>query len=599
MDLGDKKRSEIPKTYQWKLEDIFLNDDLWERSYAIVQDSIPHLGAMQGKVGSSATHLALFLKKMNQTEETIGKLYAYAHMKNDEDKTVPQYQEQYDRMGRLLVEYNQTVSFFEPELLKMDQSVLQAFIDELDELKIYRHYLNNIYRMKAYTLSPEEERIIALSGEVLSAPAVLFDVWENADMELPKIVDEKEKTIQLTQALYGKFQQSPNRKIRKDSYKKLYKPFMANRNMLAQNYAAIVKSHIFNSRARGYKSALEAALHVNNISEGIYNNLIVSTRANLAPLHRYHALRKKALNLNDGVHDYDMRAPLFESETKSYTWEKAIELCLKGMEPLGEDYVKNLKKGFSSGWIDVYENKGKRSGAYSSGAYGVHPYVLMNYNETLNDVFTLAHEMGHALHTWYTIKHQPFVYGDYPIFLAEVASTANEALLQKYMIDNAASDKEKLSYLNAYLDSFALTFYRQVLFAEYEQRSHVLVEQGQALTADKLDHLFGSIYQDYHGKDFVLDRETKALWSRVPHFYYNYYVFQYSTSFVASMALVAAIFDEGQPAVNRYLDFLKSGRSKYAIDVLHEAGVDMTSAKPIEAALKLMNKLLDEVENIL
>ena len=595
MHYGDKPRSAVPDEYKWKLEDIFPEDDIWEKTFKETEKSIPNLSRFAGKISASADELLNCIREMQGLEETIGKLYAYAHMRNDEDKRVARYQEQYDRMGGLLVQFNQTVSFFEPELLTLSDKQLEAFYQSQTDLQLYRHFIENIVRMRNHTLSQSEERLMALSGEVRSAPAHLFAVWDSADIRFPKIKDETGRKIQLTDALYGKYQQSPDRRLRKDSYMGLYVPYVEHRNMLAANYSAIVKSHIFEARARNYPNTLTAALDSNNISEKIYHNLIDAAKQNLQPLHRYHALRKKVLKLKDGVHDYDLRAPLFESRPREYSWEKAKQLCVEGMRPLGDDYLDVLKESFSAGWVDVYENKGKRTGAYSSGTYGVHPYVLMNYNGTLNDVFTLAHEMGHALHTWYTINNQPFVYGDYPIFLAEVASTVNEALLQHYMIEQTDDPQEKRAFLNAYLDKFHLTFYRQVLFAEFEWRSHESVEKGEALTAERLDELFGEIYQEYHGADFVLDRETRALWSRVPHFYYNYYVFQYATSFAASLAIVADILEQGAPARERYLNFLKSGRSKYPVDTLREAGVDLTTDQPVVRALRLMNQLLTEV----
>ena len=310
-------------------------------------------------------------------------------------------------------------------------------------------------------------------------------------------------------------------------------------------------------------------------------------------------MRKEILNLDDGVHDYDLRAPLFAQKEKKFTWDEAKQLCLDGMQPLGTDYQKTLEKSFKGNWIDVFENKGKRTGAYSSGTYGIHPYVLMNFNGSMSDVFTLAHELGHALHTYYTIKTQPYVYGDYPIFLAEVASTTNEGILQKYLIENSESKEEKLSYINAYLDRFSQTLYRQIIFAEFELMTHEMIEAGDALTADKLDELFAALYQTYLGSDFVMDRETKALWSRVPHFYYNYYVFQYATSFVASAALVSKIFNEGDPARERLINFLKSGRSNYAIDTLKQAGIDMNSEEPLLLTIKWMDQLLDEMEALI
>ncbi|MBN2425119.1 MAG: oligoendopeptidase F [Calditrichaceae bacterium] len=593
-----KLRPEIGEQYKWNLGDIFPGNDAWENAFRKVQDSLPELEKFKGTLDKSAHQLRIFLEKANETEEILGKLHAYAHMHNDEDKTVPIYQELYDRVNGLLVEYHQKVSFFEPEILLIDQNKIESFLQEDADLRLYRQFLDDILRKKTHTLTVSEEKLMALSGEVRQAPVEIFSVWDSADIVFPFIKDETGKSVQLSNALYGKYQQRKDRRLRKDSYTGLYKPFIEHRNTLAQSYSSIVKSHIFNARARHYKNTLEAALDINHIDPAIYHNLIQSARANLAPLQRYNALRKKILNLKDGVHDYDLRASLFETRAREYSWEEAKDLCIRGMQPLGEEYTSILKKGFTESWIDVYENKGKRTGAYSSGAYGVHPYVLMNYNDTLGDVFTLAHEMGHALHTWYTINNQPYVYGDYPIFLAEVASTVNEALLQQYMIDNAGNKEEKLAYLNAYLDKFSQTFYRQVLFAEFELRTHEMVEKGQALTADKLDDLFGELYQQYHGADFVLIRENKALWSRIPHFYYDYYVFQYSTSFTASIALVDDIMKNGESACRKYLAFLKSGRSKYAIDTLMEAGVDMRSPEPVNRALKLMDDLLDEIERL-
>ncbi len=592
-------RDQIENQYKWQLEHIFATDKAWEATFVEVQTSFKTLAAFKGTVTASAGRLLDFIRQMHQSEETLGKLYAYAHMKHDQDATVSVYQEMYNRVSGLLVEFNQTVSFFEPELLQLADTHFRQFLQEEPLLNEYGHFFENIFRTRAHLLSAGEERILALSGEVAQAPAEVFGVWDSADIVFPEIMDESGNPVTLSNGLYGKYQQSPDRRLRKDSYMGLYKPFLEHRNTLAANYASIIKSHLFQARARKYHSTLEAALDANAIPTSVYEQLITATRAHLDPLHRYNALRKDILKLKDGVHDYDLRAPLFTMQEKSYSWEEAKQLCLKGAQPLGDAYVQLLQKSFSEGWIDVYETKGKRTGAYSSGTYGVHPYVLMNFNGTLNDVFTLTHELGHALHTWHTINHQPFVYGDYPIFLAEVASTANEALLQQYLIDHAQSKAEKLAFLNSYLDKFSQTFYRQVLFAEFEWRTHQMVEQGEALSADKLDAFFGDLYQAYHGPAFALDRETRALWSRVPHFYYNYYVFQYSTSFVASAALAAQILQKGTPARERYMNFLKSGNSRYAMDTLELAGVDMRTDTPVIQALQYMDTLLDEMEALL
>ncbi|NOG44925.1 MAG: oligoendopeptidase F [Calditrichaeota bacterium] len=588
-------RDQINQKDKWRLEDIFVSDENWEIEFKRIKNEIPTLAKLKGSL-TSGKNLLSAISQMHKVEEAIGKLYSYAHMRNDEDKSVAKHQEQYDRMGGLLIEYNQAVSFFEPELLELEDSKLESFKNE-NGMEIYTHFLNNMTRVKPHILSEKEENLMALAGEVRRAPADIFSMFDNADIKFPIIKDKNEKDIRLTNALYGKYQQSPNRRLRKDSYIGLHKPYLDTRNTLAASYSAIVKSHIFNTRARNYKSTLNAALDANNVPVEVYHTLIDTAKKNLGPLQRFLALRKKVLKLDD-VYDYDLRAPLFSSTQKEYSWQQACDMVVEGAKELGGDYVKNLKKGFNEGWIDVYENKGKRSGAYSSGTYGVHPYVLMNYNGTLNDIYTLTHEMGHALHTWYTINNQPFVYGDYPIFLAEVASTTNEALLEKYLIDKAQSKEEKLGLLNAALEKYNGTFYRQAIFAEFELKSHEAVENGEALTADKLDEMFGQIYKSYYGDDFTLLPETKALWSRIPHFYYNYYVFQYSTSFVASSALVSKILQDGEPARDQYLNFLKSGRSKYPMQTLLDAGVDMSSADPVLRTIGLMDELLNQVENL-
>lgn len=591
-------RPEIDDQYKWKLEDIFPDDQNWEEHFKSLKNDLPELAAFQGRLAESEKTLLEFVRRMHRSEEILGKLYAYAHMKNDQDKSVASYQEMYERCSSILVEFNESVSFFEPEILQLSDKEITSFLAQKDAT-LYKHFLENILRTRAHLLSAKEERLIALSGEISQSPAEVFGVWDSADIVFPEMKDEKDKPITISNGLYGKYQQSADRRLRKDSYMGLYKPFLEHRNMLAANFSAIIKSHVFHNRARNYASTLEAALDTNAIPVSVYHKLIESTNQNLAPLHRYNQLRKEVLKLTKGVHDYDLRAPLFSTEVKEYSWEEAKQICIDGAVPLGKEYQDLLRKSYSQGWIDVYENRGKRTGAYSSGTYGVHPYVLMNYNGSLGDVFTLTHELGHALHTWYTTNHQPFVYGDYPIFLAEVASTTNEALLQQHLIDTAESKPEKMAHLNAYLDKFSQTFYRQVLFAEFELRTHEIIEQGGALSADKLDELFAGIYQTYHGPAFKMDRETKALWSRVPHFYYNYYVFQYSTSFTASFALAAQILEEGQAVQKRYLEFLKSGNSRYPIETLKSTGVDMSTDQPVQLTLDYMDKLLDELERML
>jgi len=588
-------RSDVAEKDTWKLEDIYASDQAWESAFKELKDAVPGLEKFKGTLAGSGSNLLTFITTYHGLMEKLGRIHAYSHMKNDQDKSQPLYQGMNDRAGSLGTQLESVVAFFIPELLAIPDQKMEELYKQEPKLDLYRHYFKNIRRRRAHTLSAAEETLLAKAGEITSASGKVFGVWNSADIQFPTMKDENGKDVPISNGLYGKYQQSQDRRLRKDSYMGLYVPYIQNRNMLAANYSGLVKSHVFNSNARKYDNCVEAALDANTVPVKVYRNLLDAVHEHIQTLHRYVALRKHILKL-DKVHDYDLRAPLASAKPQTYTWEQATQMCLDGLSPLGENYLKILKGGFSDRWVDVYETKGKRGGAYSSGAYGVHPYVLMNYNGSLGDVFTIAHEMGHSLHTWFTQSNQPFVYGDYPIFLAEVASTANEALLQDYLVKKAKTDDEKLALMNAYLDQFNGTFFRQALFAEFELKSHEMVERGEALTADKLDKLFGDLYSFYYGPDFQIDRETKSMWSRIPHFYYNFYVFQYSTSFVASNALASKILEEGKPAQKKFLAFLSSGNSKDPIETLQIAGVDMSTKEPVVRTIKRMENILDQVE---
>ena len=594
---GVKTRSQLADQDKWKLEDIFASDQDWENAFASLKSEIPGLAKFKGTLSVSGQAMLDFLTHYHGVLQRQGLVFVYSHMRNDENKSVPLYQAMNDRARSLFSELGAATAFFEPELLAITDQEMEKLYQREPKLELYRHYFKNIRRKMAHTLSEAEETILAMAGEIGAAPGQIFGVWNSADITFPKIKNDEGVEVQLTNGLYGKYQQSTNRQLRKDSYLGLYVPYLEHRNMLAANYSALVKSHVFFSKSKKYGSSLEAALDGNTVPVEVYHNLLSAVHDQIGTLHRYVSIRKKLMNLTE-VHDYDLRAPLASSEQKNYSWQEAMQMCLEGLQPLGKDYLEVLNQGFTQGWVDVYETKGKRGGAYSSGSYGVHPYVLMNYNESLGDVFTIAHEMGHALHTYYTQKNQPFVYGDYPIFLAEVASTANEALLQDYLVKKAPNTQEKLALVNAYLDQFNGTFFRQALFAEFELKSHEMVEKGEALTADKLDSLFGDLYQFYYGSDFTMDRETSAMWSRIPHFYYNFYVFQYSTSFVASNALASKIIEEGEPAQKKFLAFLSSGNTMDPVETLQLAGVDMSTSEPVVRTIKRMEKLLDLVEDL-
>jgi oligoendopeptidase F len=520
-------------------------------------------------------------------------------MKSDQDIAVNKYKDMVAKMRNLFSEMGQAIAFFEPELMEMGEEKLASFVNENDELKEYEHYLDDIMRMKAHTLSTEMENLMALSGPMRSTAGNVYSMMNNVDFVFPEMKDEKGETVRITHGRYGKFMQSPDRRVRKDVYLGIHSVYQDFKNTLAANYTGVINAQIFNSKARNYKTTREAALKGNAVPEEIYDNLIKSVNDNLEPLHRYVSLRKRLLKLEDGVHDYDLRTSMFVKKESNYTWEEAMELVSKGVAPMGDEYIEIMTDGMKNGWVDVYESKGKRSGAYSSSAYGVHPYVLMNYNESLDDVFTLAHEMGHAMHTYYSMKEQPYQYADYPIFLAEVASTTNEALLTDYLLKNAKSDEEKISLIDNMLTGFARTYYRQVIFAEFEYRSHQMAENNEPLNPEVLENLFGEIYAKYQGPDFILDDATKAMWSRIPHFYYNYYVFQYSTSFAASQAIAKKILEEGDSAREDFFKMLKGGSHMYPVELLKEAGVDLSTPKPFEDTAAMMNKYLDILEELL
>lgn len=601
--MGTKKvtftnREDIPEQYKWKIELIYKTDEEWEKEFHLYSGKLGQIESLKGTLNKSSQNLLHAIHTLHDIEMHIEKLYVYAHLRKDEDTTNSFYQEMYQKAYSLYVQYGEKSSFFVPELLSMDKEVIYNFLESEPDLAIYKHFIEDIIRQKEHTLPKEQEEILAMGGEIFSLPGKVFSMLDNADMIYGTITDENGKEIQLTKALYGKYQQHPDRRLRKDSYMTLYKPYIEHRNTLAANYAGVIHTHVYLSRVRKYSSSLEMALDKNNIPVSVYENLITTARKNVKPNQRYVALRKRILQL-DEVHDYDLLAPLAPSEHKEYSYEEAVELIKQAFAPLGEQYLNDLENGIQSGWIDVFENKGKRSGAYSSGGYLTQPYVLLNFSGTLNDIFTLAHELGHSMHSFYTRKNNPYVYGDYSIFLAEIASTLNEGLLTHYLLKKADNKEKKISLLNEYLDKFARTFYRQVIFAEFEWETHKMVERNEPITADKLDQLFGKMYHEYHGDHLVMDRETKAMWSRIPHFYYNFYVFQYATGIAASTALLTQILEEGQPAVDRYLQFLSAGNSDYPLNVLKKAGVDMSSPEPIETLTHTMDQLLDQLESLI
>ncbi|RSD29416.1 oligoendopeptidase F [Mesobacillus subterraneus] len=592
-------RDEVAAEHTWRLEDIFANDEAWEKEFDDVKALIPSVQEYQDKLGESADQLYNALQLQDQLLERLGRLYTYAHMRYDQDTTNSFYQGLDDRIKNLYSQAGSSLAFIVPEILAVEEEKIKGFLAEKEELKLYEHALEEINLQRPHVLSAEQEALLAEAGEVMSSPSNTFGMLNNADLEFPSIKDENGEEVEITHGRYIRFLESEDRRVREDAFKAVYKTYGSFKNTFSSTLSGNIKKDNFNARVRKYDSARHAALSANNIPESVYENLVNTVNDNLHLLHKYVKLRRKVLGL-EKLHMYDLYTPLVKNAKMEIPYEEAKEYVLKGLEPLGEEYNSILKEGFENRWVDVYENKGKRSGAYSSGAYGTNPYILMNWQDNVNNLFTLAHEFGHSLHSYYTRKTQPYPYGSYSIFVAEVASTCNEALLNDYMLKTIDDEQKRLYLLNHYLEGFRGTVFRQTMFAEFEHMIHQKAQNNEALTADSLTKDYYELNKKYFGEeDIVIDEEIGLEWSRIPHFYYNYYVYQYATGFSAATALSKQILEEGQPAVERYIEFLKSGSSDYPIEVLKKAGVDMTSSKPIEEALKVFEEKLNEMEALL
>ena len=591
-------RGEIAAEDTWKLEDIYASEDLWEADFTKIEGLLSRFEAFEGKLGDSSKILLECLLLDDQLGEIYGKLHLYAFRRRDEDTAVSKYQAMADRLQGLGTKAMSATSFMSPEILAIPDKKLEKLIRKEKGLALYRQYLDDILRSRPHTLPKEQEALLAQAGEALSASYNAFTMLNNADLTFPSIKDGEGGDLELSKSRYYMLMYSPDRRVRRDAYKGFYTSYEAHKNTLASLFSSNLKASVFSMKVRNYDSCLQAALDGNNIPVSIYENLIVAVNENLEPLHRWAALKKRVLGLDD-LHPYDTYAPLFSDVAGKYTFEEAKEMVLKALAPMGEDYCRVLARSFDERWIDVYENVGKRSGAYCDGTWGVHPYVLLNYAGTLNDVFTLAHEMGHAMHSYYTFANQPFVYSNYSNFVAEVASITNEALLLDYLLDRTDDREEKLALLQNYVENIVMTCYRQTRFAEFEKLASEMLERGEALTAEALDTLFGELYRKYWGPGMTLDPEEALSWARIPHFYYDFYVYSYATSYAASELLAQKIMDEGQPAIDRFLDFLGSGNSDYPVNILRKAGVDMTTPEPVVATARKFSALLDQIETLI
>lgn len=591
-----KKRQEISEEYKWKLSDMYPDEKSWYDDYARVEKLLGEIEKYKGKLGGSAQELLTAIKLSEEIERLGEKLYVYARMKRDEDNTLSSSQVLCDKAEMLGVKVNSSLSFMIPEMMNIPDQTLDSFLEE-PELALYRHYFDELRRKKEHILSENEEKILAMTADISAAPSQIFSMLNNADIKFPVIKDEEGREVELTKGNFGRFMESYDREVRKAAFKGLYSSYEKLKNTLAASLSFSIKRDIFYARVRRYNSALEASLDQDNVRVEVYENLINAVHKHIDALHRYIALRKKVLGV-DELHMYDLYVPLVKEYKKEYDYSQARELVLEGLKVLGDDYINQLKKGLESGWIDVYENEGKTGGAYSWGCYDSHPYVLLNYDNRLDDVFTLAHEMGHALHSYYSNTSQPYVYSQYPILLAEVASTVNESLLLDYMLQNTNDEKEKLYLINHYLEEFRGTVYRQTMFAEFEKIVHEKVEKGEPVTVDEFCSIYKELNRFYYGNEVVLDDEIALEWARIPHFYSAFYVYKYATGFSAATAIKQHIKEEGKAAVERYMNFLKAGGSDYPLNILKKAGVDLATPQPVEEALSYFASLVKEMEKL-
>lgn len=591
------KRNELPVELTWRLEDIFETDEAWEQELTDLQKAIPEIENYQGTLGSSAKNLYDVLKLQDQLSERLGKLFTYAHMRYDQDTTNSFYQRINAQAENVITVASSKMSYIVPEILEINEATLKQFLQE-EGLQVYQKTLDEITRQRPHILNKREEAILAEASEPLGTASQTFGMLNNADLTFPSIKDENGEEVDVTHGRYIRFMESQDRSVRKAAFQAMYETYGAFKNTFASTLSGNIKKDNFVAKVRNYESARQAALDNNHIPEKVYDNLVEAVNERLPLLHRYIQLRKKVLEL-DELHMYDIYTPLVRDVDMEITYEKAQQYVLEGLAPLGEGYLNIVKEAYDNRWIDVEENKGKRSGAYSSGAYGTNPYILLNWQDNVNDMFTLAHELGHSVHSYYTRNNQPYRYGNYSIFVAEVASTCNEALLNDYLLKNLTDEKQKLYVLNHFLEGFRGTVFRQTMFAEFEHMIHVKQQQGEALTAEKLTELYYDLNKKYYGDDVISDEEIGLEWARIPHFYYNYYVYQYATGYSAATALAQQILTEGDGAVERYTDFLKAGSSEYPIEVLQKAGVDMNSKQTILDALDVFAEKLEQLEGLL
>ncbi|MFA6620865.1 MAG: oligoendopeptidase F [Candidatus Caldatribacteriota bacterium] len=587
-------RKNISQEYRWDVKSLYDSIDNWENDFLKAEKLRNELIKYKDSFLLDDKSFLQCLLLKDEVSKIMQNLLTYAHMRKDEDNQNEKYQSIYYRSTNLLTKIEDNIAFIQPGILSLKYKTLREWINKNNKLKLYKHYIEDIYRKKSHILRPNEEKIIAQAGEMAMVPENTYGLLSNADLRFPKVKDKDGNIITISQSNFVSLLRNRDRQLRKKVYKKYYQPYKQHRNTFAALLGGNLKKDRFFSHTRKYRNSLEASLFEDNIPVSVYDNLLRIIHENIELLHNYIMIKKDYLNLKK-LHMYDMYVPLTE-KTVQIDYLDAQDIVIKSLSPMGNEYQSIVKKGFNEKWIDVYENRGKTSGAYSTGSYQSKPFILMNYHGTIEDVYTLSHELGHSLHSYYTNKRQPFIYSNYPIFLAEIASTTNEVLLTNYLLNKAASQNDKLIILNHFLEQFRTTLFRQTMFAEYEKILHEYEASSGSITAEWCSQKYSDLIRYYYGENVIIDDEIKLEWARIPHFYYNYYVYQYATGFAAAIAFSRMILADGNKATEKYLEFLSKGSSDYPIDILKKSGIDMTKVNPISEAIKLFSELLTQLK---
>ncbi len=600
MDNKNKllERKDIDKEYKWDVESLYENLDAWEEDYKLVEKKVEEFLGYKSRLKEGPETLLEALRARDNIFRILGNLYSYASLKLDEDTRDSKYQALSDKAFRLYIASQEKMAFFTPEVLEFTKEEIEDFFKRNKDLCLYRQEIKETLRRKDHILSPREEAIMSKASEMASNSENVFSMLNNADLKFPSIKNEEGEEVEITHGNYISLMMSKDRAVRKNAFEQMYSVYMGLKNTFAAVLDGELKANKFFAEMRGYKNTMEASLDENNISVDVYNNLIATIHENMEPMYKYVKIRKRAMDL-DEIHMYDIYNPIVKDYDFKYSFEEAKELIEKALEPLGEEYLEIVREGFNSRWIDVYENVGKRSGGYSGGSYDSKPFILLNYKDTIDSVFTTAHEMGHSIHSYLSRKNQPFIYSSYGIFVAEVASTVNEVLLINYLLENAKTKSEKAYLLGHFIDAFRATVYRQTMFAEFEKIINEYVEAGGALTADYLNDEYKKLNRLYFGEEMVLDDEIDHEWSRIPHFYYNYYVYQYATGYSAAVSIASKILAKEEGIVDRYIKFLSSGSSDYPLNILKDLGVNMEEKTPVENAIKVFSDLVDELDKLI